>query len=185
MVLECFAIRHAVHAGTDEDAHKAARTAYTGKIGATYNYRYGKDHPFLPSNMNTDNGEFIDPKDFPTAQYCGHCHQAAHQHWRESAHSNANRAPWYLKNVGLLNEEKGIEFSRHCEGCHDPIAMAAGALTQAGPKKRPYDADGVTCSVCHSVQKTDLRGTGSYVLAVPAVLVDENGDSDPSQGFRP
>lgn len=176
LAIEGFVVRSAVHAGTDEDAHKAARTAYTGKIAATYNYRYGKDHPFLPSNMTTDNGEFIDPKDFPTAQYCGHCHQAAHQQWRESAHSNSNRAPWYLKNVGLLNDEKGIEFSRHCEGCHDPIAMAAGALTQAGPKRRPYDADGITCSVCHSIQKNDVRGTGSYVLNVPAVLVDENGD---------
>ena len=94
--------------------------------------------------MTTDNGEFIDPKDFPTAQYCGHCHQESHKQWRESAHSNSNRAPWYLKNVGLLNEQKGIEFSRHCEGCHDPIAMAGGMLTQgtaqAGSRKRPYDA---------------------------------------------
>ncbi|SDE89305.1 tetratricopeptide repeat protein [Terriglobus roseus] len=171
-----FVVRNTVHAATDDDTHKAARTAYNDKIAATYNYRYGKDHPFTPSNMTTDNGEFIDPKDFPTAQYCGHCHQAAHQQWRESAHSNSNRVPWYLKNVGLLNEEKGIEFSRHCEGCHDPIAMVAGALTQAGPKKRPYDADGITCSVCHSMQKNDLRGTGSYVLAVPAVLVDETGE---------
>lgn len=176
LLVECFAVRGAVHAGTDEDAHKAARTAYSDKVAATYNYRYGEGRPFLPSNMTTDNGQFIDPKDFPTAQYCGHCHQAAHQQWRESAHSNANRAPWYLKNVGLLNDEKGIEFSRHCEGCHDPVAMAAGALTQAGPKKRPYDADGVTCSVCHSMQRSDLRGTGSYVLGVPAVLVDESGE---------
>ena len=175
LALGCAAMRSAVQAGTDEDAHKAARTAYSDKVAATYNYRYGKDQPFLPSNMQTDNGQFIDPKDFPTAQYCGHCHQAAHQQWRESAHSNSNRAPWYLKNVGLLNDEKGIEFSRHCEGCHDPIAMAAGALTQAGPKKRPYDADGITCSVCHSIQKNDLRGTGSYVLGVPAVLVDVDG----------
>ncbi len=165
----------AVRAATTEDEHTAARTAYNEKVAASYNFRYGKDHPFLPSNMTTDNGQFIDPKDFPTAQYCGHCHQAAHAQWRESAHSNANRAPWYLKNVGLLNTEKGIEFSRHCEGCHDPIAVAAGALTQAGPKKRPYDQDGVTCTVCHSVQKVDTRGTGSYVLGVPAVLMDEQG----------
>ncbi len=171
----CAAVPFAVKAGSEDDAHATARTAYTGKIAETYNYRYGKDHPFLPSNMTTDNGQFIDPKDFPTAQYCGHCHQASHQQWRESAHSNSNRAPWYLKNVNLLNAEKGIEFSRHCEGCHDPIAMAAGALTQTGPKKRPYDQDGVTCSVCHSIQKNDTRGTGSYVLGVPAVLVDEDG----------
>lgn len=165
-----------VSAATDNDVQEAARTAYNQKISSGYNYRFGKEFPFLPSNITTDNGQFIDAKDFPTAQYCGHCHQAAHQQWRESAHSNSNRAPWYLKNVDLLNTEKGIEYSRHCEGCHDPIATVTGALTQNGPKKRPYDQDGVTCAVCHSIQSVDLRGTGSYVLGVPAVLVDDNGE---------
>src|SRR5882757_7911339 len=165
-----------VKAGREAEAAAAARHAYSEKVAATYNYRYGKEHPFLPSNAETDNGEFINPKDFPTAQYCGHCHQEAHAQWRQSVHSNSNRVPYYLKNVNLLNAEKGIEFSRHCEGCHDPIATVAGALTQAGPKKRPYDQDGVTCSVCHAIKSVDTRGTGSYVLGVPAVLLDEDGN---------
>ncbi len=165
-----------VKAGTEQDAAAAERHIYSEKIAAGYTYRAGKDQPFLPSNMQTDTGEFINPKDFPTAQYCGHCHQEAHTQWRESAHSNSNRAPWYLKNVGLLNTEKGVEFSRHCEGCHDPIAVAAGAINPGAPKKRPYDQDGVTCMVCHSIQKVDTRGTGSFTLAVPAVMVDENGE---------
>ncbi len=164
-----------VKAGTEADDAAAARQAYTEKIGAKYNYRYGKELPFLPSNAQTDTGQFIDPKSFPTAEYCGHCHQESHKQWRESAHSNSNRVPYYLKNVALLNDSKGIEFSRHCEGCHDPIALVAGALTQGAPKKRPYDQDGVTCSVCHSIQKVDTRGTGSYTMGIPAVLVDENG----------
>ncbi len=164
-----------VHAGTEQEAAAAARHAYHEKMSAKYNYYQGKESPFLPSNMTTDTGEFMDPKSFPTAEYCGHCHKESHTQWRESAHSNSNRAPWYLKNVGLLNDEKGIQFSRHCEGCHDPIALAAGALTQGAPKKRPYDQDGVTCTVCHSIKSVDTRGTGSYVLGVPAVLVDEAG----------
>jgi len=165
----------AVRAGSEADEAAAARHAYTEKIAAKYNFRYGRENPFLPSNATTDNGEFIDPKWFPTAEYCGHCHQESHKQWRESAHSNANRVPYYLKNVALLNDSKGVEFSRHCEGCHDPISVVAGALTQGSPKKRPYDQDGVTCSVCHAIQKVDTRGTGSYVMGVPAVLVDENG----------
>ena len=164
-----------VKAGTEADEAAAARHAYSDKAAAKYNFRYGKDLPFLPSNATTDTGEFISPKSFYTAEYCGHCHQEAHQQWRESAHSNSNRIPWYLRNVELLNTEKGIEFSRHCEGCHDPIALVAGALTQGAPKKRPYDQDGVTCSVCHSIASVDTRGTGSYVMGVPAVLVDEEG----------
>jgi Tfp pilus assembly protein PilF len=175
--LACVAISipRSVKAGTEADAAAVARHEYTEKVAAKYNYRYGKEFPFLPSNATTDTGEFLDPKVFPTAEYCGHCHQESHKQWRESAHSNANRVPYYLKNVALLNDSKGIEFSRHCEGCHDPIALVAGALTQDGPKKRPYDQDGVTCTVCHSIQKVDTRGTGSYVMGVPAVLVDEDG----------
>jgi tetratricopeptide (TPR) repeat protein len=164
-----------VKAGSEADAASEARHQYTEKVAAKYNYRFGKESPFLPSNATTDNGEFLDPSEFPTAEYCGHCHQESHKQWRESAHSNANRVLYYLRNVALLNDSKGIEYSRHCEGCHDPIALLSGALTQGGPKKRPYDQDGVTCMVCHSIQKVDTRGTGSYVMGVPAVLVDEDG----------
>lgn len=165
-----------LYARSEQAPAAGTSSPYSDAIVATYNYRFGKDSSFLPSNIQTSSGVFINPKLFPTAQYCGHCHQEAHAQWRQSAHSNSNRAPWYLKNVGLLNTEKGIEFSRHCEGCHDPIAVVAGALTQGAPSKRPYDQDGVTCMVCHSIQKVDTRGTGSFTLAVPAVLVDEKGN---------
>lgn len=166
----------AVRAGSEADDAAAASHVYNEKVAAKYNYRFGRELPFSPSIATTEHGEFLDPKLFPTAAYCGHCHKESHQQWRESAHSNANRVPYYLKNVALLNDSKGIEYSRHCEGCHDPIALLSGALTQAGPKKRPYDQDGVTCMVCHSIQKVDTRGTGSYVMGVPAVLVDEEGN---------
>jgi hypothetical protein len=77
--------------------------------------------------------------------------------------------------VQLLKAEKGSEPMRHCEGCHDPIAVVSGQLTAGKPTNHPYDADGITCSVCHSIQKVTTQGTGSYVLGVPAVLVDEAG----------
>jgi len=163
----------AAHAQTTDTPE--SRLAYNQKIAKDYTYRYGVDHPYLPSNMTSDTGQFIDPKSFATAQYCGHCHQEAHAEWRQSAHSNSNRAPWYLRNVNLLNAEKGISFSRHCEGCHDPIAVVAGAITEGAPRKRPYDQDGVTCMVCHSIQSVTTRGTGSFVLTEPAVMVDEQG----------
>jgi len=164
-----------VSAATETETAAAKRAAYNEKVNANYNDRFSAEKHFLPSLMTTDTGQFIDPKDFPTAQYCGRCHKEAQHQWRESAHSNSNRAPWYLRNVDMLKDTKGVEYTRHCEGCHDPVAMVAGTLTQGADKRRPFDADGVTCSVCHSIQKTDTRGTGSYVIAVPAVLVDENG----------
>jgi lipoprotein NlpI len=164
-----------VRASSEADAAAQARHVYSEKVSATYNKRFGAKDYFLPSNAMTDTGEFIDPKNFPTAKYCGHCHQEAHTQWRESAHSNSNRPIWYLRNVNLLRDEKGVEYTRHCEGCHDPIALFAGVLTQGAPAERPYDQDGITCTVCHSIQKVDTRGTGSYVMGTPAVMVDEDG----------
>jgi tetratricopeptide (TPR) repeat protein len=164
-----------VHAGTEAEANAAARAAYNAKIAKHYNYPFGADSPFLPSNMTTDTGQFIDPSTVPSAAYCGHCHQEAHAEWRESAHSNSNRPQWYLRNVNLLAAEKGISFTRHCEGYHDPLAVASGGITENAPRKRPYDQDGITCEVCHSIQKVNTRGTGSFVLGQPAVLLDENG----------
>ena len=142
-------------------------------MGEHYNYHFGANQPFLPSLATTDTGEFIDPKAFPTAKYSSHCHQEAHAEWRQSAHANSFRAPWFVNNVNMLSTEKGIEYSRHCEGCHNPIALTSGALTKGSSVNRKFDEDGITCSVCHSIQKVDTRGTGSYVLAQPAVLVDE------------
>jgi tetratricopeptide (TPR) repeat protein len=150
-------------------------TAFHDSVAARYNYAFGKEWPFLPSNATSANGQFVSPKNFPTAQYCGHCHQEAYRQWRQSVHSNAFRAPWYLKNVNMLIDEKGVQFSRHCEGCHNPVALLSGDLSQGMPKKRPFEDEGLTCSTCHSIQSTNTTGTGSYVMGTPAVLVDENG----------
>jgi len=117
----------------------------------------------------------MDPKSFPTAKYCSHCHQQAYAEWRQTVHANSFRNPWYVKNVNLLTSERGIEYTRHCEGCHNPIALVSGALTKGSPIDRHFDNDAITCSVCHAIQKVNTRGTGSYVMGVPAVLVDDNG----------
>ena len=152
-------------------------TAFHDSVAARYNYSFGKDTPFLPSNATSSNGQFLSPKSFPTAQYCGHCHQEAYRQWRQSVHSNSFRAPWYLKNVNMLIDEKGVQFSRHCEGCHNPVALLSGDLSQGMPKKRPFEDEGITCTTCHSIQSVNTTGTGSYVIGTPAVLVEENGAS--------
>ena len=163
-----------VHAGSEDEAARAARQAYQAKLASSYSYKFGSGKPFLPANATTDTGEFLQPSSFLNAQYCGHCHEASYAQWRESAHSNSNRPAWYQRNVNLLRAEKGVEYMRHCEGCHDPIALLSGQLNPGQPTTHSYDADGITCTVCHSIQKVSTIGTGSYVMGVPAVLVDEN-----------
>src|SRR5438477_380303 len=140
-----------------------------------YNHRFGKN-PFLPSQAKADFEGLLKPEQIPTAAYCGKCHEDAHREWRESAHANSFRNPFYIKNVNLIIMSKGIEYTRHCEGCHNPPALFTGALSKDSTVNRGFDEDGVTCMVCHSIQKIQsTSGTGSYVMGKPAVMLSEDG----------
>jgi tetratricopeptide (TPR) repeat protein len=146
---------------------------------ATYHLPFGSS-PFSPSQAVTESGGFIPATAFLPASYCGNCHKDVHRQWRESAHANSFREPFYLRNVELLNTTKGIESSRHCEGCHNPVALFSGALTPGSKMERPFDEEGVTCSVCHSIQKIqNTSGTGSYIMGTPAALVKPDGTPVP------
>lgn len=158
-----------------ESDKAAPDKASSSEMGQGYKYPFGKN-PYLPSQARLDWDGFIAPNAFPTAAYCRKCHEEAHQQWRESAHANSFRPPFYKKNVDLLIQQKGIEFSRHCEGCHNPIALFSGALTTNSSVDRSFDEDGITCMVCHSIQRIqDTSGTGSYVMGIPAVMVNADG----------
>lgn len=142
---------------------------------ASYHLPFGSN-PFAPSQAITESGGFIPATAFLPAGYCGSCHKDVHRQWRDSAHANSFREPFYLRNVEMLNNSKGIESSRHCEGCHNPVALFSGALTRGSKLERPFDEEGVTCTVCHSIQKIqDTRGTGSYIMGTPAALVKPDG----------
>ena len=149
---------------------------YSGRIGQSYNYTFGKNAPYLPSQAKLDHAGFLPPDAFPSASYCQKCHEEAHRQWRQSAHANSFRPPFYKKNVDLLIQQKGIEFTRHCEGCHNPVALLSGSLTKNSPIDRSFDEDGITCMVCHSIQKIqNTSGTGSYVMGTPAIMVNPDG----------
>ena len=166
------------------DAAEAHRViaASPEDIASTYNFRFGKDHPFTPGNAEFQGTGFMKPDDFPDAQYCGHCHQQAYAQWRQALHSNSFRTPFYRNSVNILIRTKGIEFSRHCESCHNPIALLSGGITQDSHIDRRFDREGVTCSVCHSIQQLkSTSGNGGYVMGLPSVMLDEKGNRIPGK----
>ena len=156
------------------------RKLYAAKVRATYNFAFGADDISLPGNAAVEGKDFLPASAFPDANYCGHCHQEAYHQWRQALHSNSFRTPFYRTSVNILPRTKGIEFSRHCDSCHNPIGVLAGALTAISTMDRSFDRDGVTCTTCHSIQSVKTRlGNGSFVMAVPAVMVDEQGNRIP------
>ena len=178
----------AVQNGVNQNASQnssdldSARKAYDQKIAATYNYRFGKDKPFMPGSAGVEGDKFVQPGAFPDASYCQHCHQEAFHQWRQSLHSNAFRTPFYRDSVNILIRTKGIEFARHCDSCHNPIGVLSGAVTENSQVDRRFDGDGVTCTVCHSIQKLkSTSGNGGYVMGIPSVMLDANGNRIPGE----
>ena len=156
---------------------EAPPPADSEKVASSYNFRFGKDLPFAPSNSEWQGSGFIKPGAFPDATYCAHCHQEAYHQWRQALHSNSFRTPFYRTSVNILNRTKGIEFSRHCDSCHNPIAVLSGALTQVSEIDRKFDNNGLTCMTCHSIQALkSTSGNGGYIMGTPAVMVDEKGN---------
>jgi len=163
-----FGVGRADGASPNGDPH------YAEDISKTYDFKFGLN-PFAPSNASSTTGTFIPGEMFVPSKRCGTCHTDAHAQWRQSAHGNAFREPFYQKNVKDIQNQKGIEFTRHCESCHNPAALFTGALTKNSKVKRPFDDDGVSCIACHSIQEANSKGIGGYVMGEPALLVKEDG----------
>ena len=134
---------------------------------------------FSPSNARTESGELIPVEQFFSAKRCIGCHQDTHAAWSESLHRNAAREPFYRESADILLRTRGIEFTRHCESCHTPVALFSGALSKNSPRQQaPFtslDDEGVTCTVCHSITEARLNGTGSFTIRRPALLAKEDG----------
>lgn len=149
---------------------------YQSWIDETYDYRFGKEKPFSPSNATTEDGKFINGGDFISSARCAKCHTDSHPQWRESAHANSFREPFYQKNVNDLIQQRNIAFTRHCESCHNPAALFSGALTDKPQfKDRPFDDEGVSCIACHSIESVNGKGVGGYVMGRPAMLEKADG----------
>jgi tetratricopeptide (TPR) repeat protein len=169
----------------NEQQLDADRKAHNGKVNPAYDFHYGKKNPFTPGNIEVEGEGFIQPGAFPTAEYCAHCHQEAYTQWRQALHSNAFRTPFYRTSVNILirDQTRGIAFARHCDSCHNPIAVLSGGLTEY-PKvdRSKIDSDGLTCMTCHSIVGLDsTNGNASVKISVPAVIVDEMGNRIPGE----
>ena len=111
---------------------------------------------------------------------CGGCHPDVLSSWRSSAHARASfDNPWYRQAVeNLRDEEGGRERSRFCAGCHDPVMLVAGDLTEAIRPSDPRAHAGITCRVCHGAQEARSDGNGSYTLSTREIFLPDPADPE-------
>ncbi|MBA3396564.1 MAG: hypothetical protein H0T89_28290 [Deltaproteobacteria bacterium] len=116
---------------------------------------------------------------------CATCHPDVAAQWSSSAHSFASFGnPIYRFNVERVRADLGKPASRHCGGCHDMPLAVDGMMTTDGPI--PADDlrshTGVSCRLCHGIQRTTHDGNGSYVWN--AAPIDAPALDDPASIAR-
>jgi hypothetical protein len=153
-----------------------------------YSFKQGRDRPFAPSLATTASGGAYDPRSFSGSQSCGTagCHQEIAQEWSVSAHRWAAMDVAFQRVQEEMARQNGPESTRYCGGCHDPISLFSGTkniFTKDLTSLAGYE-EGVSCLVCHSVRKTDVRGNANFVVAQPRRYLFELRQGAPARVVR-
>lgn len=143
----------------------------------TYSLKYGLD-PFDPSNVATSTGGALNDVLMAGSEQCGTCHKDIYKEWEASAHRWSASDVFYTTVASAMEADTGIESTRYCGGCHNPITILSGNLTpvvatalkeegKTGQEGRFYE-EGISCTVCHGItQIQGVKGNANYKFTPP------------------
>jgi hypothetical protein len=89
-----------------------------------------------------------------SAEFCGDCHRAIEEGWKQSAHSQAVESRLFQDAMKLAETDYGASARKTCLSCHSPIAVESGDLALV----RKVSWEGITCDYCHSIRDVTLSG---------------------------
>lgn len=148
---------------------------------ADYQLPYG-EHPFRPSQTETVHGGFVSKAESGQSEDCANCHEDIYLQWQSSVHRQAASDPAYVTNINLLVDNKDIAAARYCEGCHAPVALLTGELSEGGEHGgiagSMGNREGVSCRSCHGVyDMAHLKGVASYRYRPATPYLFENAEN--------
>ncbi len=136
-----------------------------------YNLSYGGDRPFAPSLASTASGGAYDPRSLSGSKSCGTsgCHEEIVAEWEPSAHRYASMDVAFQAVQNEMAKQNGAESTRYCGGCHDPISLFSGTKNIFAENLTGLVGyqEGISCLVCHAIQKTDIKGNADYTVKQP------------------
>jgi hypothetical protein len=145
---------------------------YVNEFPADYSYAFGKNRPFAPSLARTSTNGAFDPRTLSGSQTCGTagCHDQIVAEWLPTAHRYSAMDPLFQFIQTTMAKQNGPESTRYCGGCHDPISLFSGTKNIFAKDLTSLQGyqEGVSCLVCHSIKKTDIKGNAAYTVAQPA-----------------
>ncbi len=95
--------------------------------------------------------------DFDKPDYCGSCHDGFYAQWTQAMMSKAYTHEWdeieyfslAVAHAAVDPAMKGVDDG--CNGCHTPLAYAAGDVPPPRPAENSRANESVSCEVCHNI----------------------------------
>lgn len=108
---------------------------------------------------------------YPSAATCGTCHPKHYKEWSVSSHAYAQLSPVYMSLNSEINELTSGTDGDFCLRCHSPIGANLGESPFISNLKRhPTSREGITCVVCHRLNKNYNKRSGRLALEEGGLL---------------
>jgi hypothetical protein len=102
---------------------------------------------------------------FPSATVCRTCHPDQYREWAMSQHAYAQLSPVLQAMQGLILKLTNGSNGDFCIRCHNPVGMNLGEpLFMSSIDRHPTSREGVTCVVCHRLDKNYGKISGRLAI---------------------
>ncbi|MEM8993395.1 MAG: multiheme c-type cytochrome [Acidobacteriota bacterium] len=102
---------------------------------------------------------------FPSANTCATCHPDHYREWSVSPHAYAQMSPVFNAMHGTVLKLTNGTNGDFCIRCHTPVGMNLGEPEfMSNIDRHPTSREGVTCIVCHRVNKAYGKLSGRLAI---------------------
>jgi hypothetical protein len=102
---------------------------------------------------------------FPSAATCGTCHPKEYREWSVSQHAYSQLSPAYLSLNNKINALSNGSNGDFCIRCHNQVGANLGENSfDSNLKRHPTSREGITCVVCHRLNKDYAKASGRLAL---------------------
>ena len=108
---------------------------------------------------------------FPSATACSSCHPKQYREWSVSQHAYAQMSPVFNAMHGTILMLTNGTNGDFCIRCHSPVGMNLGEPAfMSNIDRHPTSREGVTCIVCHRVNKEYGKISGRIAIVEGDIL---------------
>lgn len=117
------------------------------------------------ANATDEHVELYAEDIYPSAITCADCHPSQYEQWSVSQHAYAQMSPIYMAMQMRINTLTSSTNGDFCIRCHNQVGMNLEESPFISNLDRPASSrEGITCSVCHRVNKSYGKISGRLPL---------------------